>query len=99
MRLVCTIPTATSPINGHDFDGQPGNLVSVNDIPDEEAAIFLTVPGYFEFGAEPASAAQQEDADALDAMRDELKSLGVEPKSTWRAARLQAEIAKAKASA
>lgn len=92
MRILCTIPTATSPINGHEFDGKPGALVSVDDIPDDEAAALLTIDGYAEFDAEPEPPAAD-----LDAMRAELKALGVDPKGTWKAARLAAEIAKAKA--
>jgi len=94
MRIICTIPTATSPINGHKFEGEPGALVSVDDIPDDEAELLLTIPGYVEHGAEP-------DAPAADlaALRAELTALGVEPKGTWKAARLSAEIAKVKAAA
>ena len=94
MRILCTIPTAASPINGHEFEGQPGALVSVDDIPDDEAAVLLTIDGYAEHAAEPEPPAAD-----LDALRAELAALGVEPKGTWKAARLAAEIAKAKAAA
>ena len=90
MRITCTIPTATSPINGHEFEGEPGALVSVNDIPDDEAELLLTIPGYIEYGVDPEAPAGD-----LAALRAELTALGVEPKAAWKAARLNAEIAKA----
>lgn len=101
MRLVCTTPNTTSPINGHEFEPHAtGGLVSVGDIPAEEADVLLTVPGWFKLGDEPGGAPQSPDAADLEALRARAAELGIEVKPVWKAARIQAEIeAKLKAAA
>lgn len=44
-RIICTIKTATSPINGIDFGPHERGLVSV-PVSDEVAEVFGTIPGY-----------------------------------------------------
>lgn len=93
MRLVCTTPNTTSPINGHEFEPhETGGLVSVADIPDEEAAVLLTVPGWHKLGEEPGGAPTAPAAADLEALRARAAELGIEVKPVWKAARLQAEI-------
>lgn len=44
-RVVCEITTATSPINGVEYTGEPGALLSA-EMPDEDAASLCTIPGF-----------------------------------------------------
>lgn len=93
MRLVCTTPNTVSPINGHEFEPhETGGLVSVSDIPDDEAAVLLTVPGWFELGSEPGGAPLAPGADDIEALRAKASELGVKWAPTWKVARLKAEI-------
>lgn len=45
MRVLCTLPHCSSPINGVPFDPTPGGWVSAALSP-EQAAAFLAIPGY-----------------------------------------------------
>ena len=93
MRLICTTPNTTSPINGHDFEPHTtGGLVSVADIPDDEAAVLLTVPGWYELGKEPGGAPLAPGADDIEALRARAAELGIDAKPMWKPARLKAEI-------
>ena len=44
-RILCTIPTATSPINGIEFGPHERGLISAS-VEEEEAEYFATIPGY-----------------------------------------------------
>lgn len=84
MKVICTIPTATSPINGHKFHPHPdraGCLVS-EDMPEEDARNLASIPGYELVGEKkpdpvggatttpPAGGAGQQQAPAGGAPRD-----------------------------
>ena len=45
MRVLCTLPHCSSPINGWSFAPTPNGWVS-EDLPAEVAQYFLTIPGY-----------------------------------------------------
>ena len=91
MKVICTIPTATSPINGHEFQSHERGLVG--DVPDDLAAALITIPGY-ELADPPPPA-----EDDLEALRAHARGLGVDVKLTWREARLKAEIERAEEAA
>lgn len=95
MKIICTIPTATSPINGHVFE--PHELGMIGEVPDELGEALLTIPGYqldasLQSPVDPG--APTEDAD-LEALRAQAAALGITVKGTWREARLKAEIERA----
>jgi len=45
MRVICTLPNASTDINGKTFASVEGGMVS-EEMSDEEARAFLAVPGY-----------------------------------------------------
>lgn len=45
IRAICTLPNATSPISGVEFEAGPQGLVS-RPLTTEEAARFGVIPGY-----------------------------------------------------
>lgn len=46
-KIKCDLPNATSPINGLEFEPhEKGGLVSVEEMSDERAAYFTSIPGY-----------------------------------------------------
>ena len=93
MRLVCTTPNTISPINGHEFEPHAtGGLVSSGDIPDDEADVLLTVPGWFRLGEEPGGAPMSPQGFALDDLRKQAESMGIAVKPVWKSGRIQAEI-------
>lgn len=92
MQILCTIPTATSPINGHPFE--PHELGLIGDVPDELGESLLTIPGY---QLPPTVSTSDPDAPELDALRAQAEALGIAVKGTWREARLRAEIERAQA--
>lgn len=93
MRLVCTTPNAISPINGHDFDPHTtGGLVSVKEIPADEAEVLLTVPGWYKLGEEPGGATISPQGLDLETLRAQAAGLGIDVKPVWKSARIQAEI-------
>ncbi|MEY8688455.1 MAG: hypothetical protein AB9M53_01065 [Leptothrix sp. (in: b-proteobacteria)] len=92
MRIVCTLPNATSPINGHQFLPY-GDGSLIGDVPDDEAEAMLTIPGYAAEGPAPDAA----EAAVLDTLRARAVELGISVKPAWKEARLQAEIRQAEA--
>lgn len=50
MKITCGLPNASDNINGIPFEPLlEGGMVSVDDVPDDQAAIMLSVPGFAEF--------------------------------------------------
>lgn len=94
-KIICTIPNATSPINGYEFELHPdGGLVSVDDLSGEDIDALLTIDG---FRADGVTAELDESADELAALRARAEELGIAVKGNWREARLKAEIERAEA--
>jgi hypothetical protein len=46
MKILCTLPNASEEISGIAFEATEGGMVSVDDVPEEQAGIFLSVPGF-----------------------------------------------------
>lgn len=51
-KILCTLPNASSLINGIRFEPAEHGMQSVEDLPDEVAAGFSAIPGYQVVGAE-----------------------------------------------
>ncbi len=105
-KVICKLQNAADEISGIAFTKVDGGMLS-EDISDEQAARFASIPGYElvnegpsadEKAAAAADAAAAE-ADELKALTAEAVELGIEFKPNWKNARLKTEIDKAKAAA
>lgn len=64
-RVICTLPNASTNINGVAFIEDRGQMIS-EDIPDHIADNFASIPGYELVGAKKAAAATNAAGDASD---------------------------------
>ncbi len=62
-HVLCTIPTATSPINGIEFEEHPEGLISADPLDEDDVAYFVSIPGYSAVPAKIAPQASQVPAD------------------------------------
>lgn len=102
-KVLCTLPNASEEISGVKFVTHAKGMLS-EEIDDEQAAHFTSIPGYEIVGATAAPAAASEDQ--ADPAKEEkadlaakLSALGVTVKSNWGVDRLKAEIEKAEKAA
>lgn len=93
-KVLCTLPNASEEISGVKFVSHANGMLS-EDISDEVAADFASIPGYEIVGAEPKKAPAPEDA-AKAAERAELvvkaEALGLKVKGNWSLERLTSEV-------
>lgn len=101
-KVLCTLPNASEEISGVKFVSHANGMLS-EDISEEVAADFASIPGYEIVGAEPKAPVVD---DAAKAERAELvvkaESLGLKVKGNWSIERLTSEVnaaAEAKAAA
>jgi hypothetical protein len=79
MRVLCTLPNCSDQINGHRFSPVPGGMVS-DDLPDDEARAFCTIPGYAPYHgpvAEPATGHPPAPSDGALSETDEPEPTGL----------------------
>lgn len=95
-KVICTRPNASDEISGVKFVSHGAGGMISEDISDEQAARFASIPGYAIAGM------RQEDPDAVAKEADEMaallkkaEELGVKVDSRWKAPRLASEIEKA----
>lgn len=88
-RVLCRLPNAAGLISGIVFAPIEDHVIS-EEIPEEMAAHFLSIPGY-----ELAGNEDQEMADLVT----KASLLGLKVDARWKVARLTAEINKAEAAA
>lgn len=87
-KVLCTLPNASEEISGVKFVAHEKGMLS-EDISDEIAADFASIPGYELVGAKaPASEADAERAEL--AARGE--AAGLKVKGNWSIERLRAEV-------
>lgn len=92
-QVLCTLPNASELINGVKFAAHAKGLLS-EDVSDEVAANFASIPGYELVGAKPP-AADSGDADKAAeraALEKKAAELNVKVKGSWGNDRLRAEI-------
>ena len=101
-KVLCTLQNASDEISGVKFVSHANGMLS-EDISEEVAADFASIPGYEIVGAEPKAPVVD---DAAKAERAELvvkaESLGLKVKGNWSIERLTSEVnaaAEAKAAA
>lgn len=102
-KVLCTLPNASEEINGVKFVTHAKGMLS-EEIDDEQAAHFTSIPGYELVGSAPAASTSADDQ--VDPAKEEkaelaakLAALGVTVKSNWGVDRLKAEIEKAEKAA
>lgn len=100
-KVICTLENASDEISGVKFKKHPDGAGMVSeDISDEQAARFASIPGYELVGAKKAdSATEKAAAEAaaaeLEALTKRAEELGIKVKGNWKADRIRAEIAEA----
>jgi hypothetical protein len=98
VQIVCTRPNASEEISGVKFTQHEQGMLS-EDISDEQAAVFLSIPGYHVLGAEPHGDGRETEDDDIEALKARAAELGIEVKAAWKAPRLKAEIKRAEEAA
>lgn len=68
-RVICTLPNASTKINGVAFAEDRGQMVS-EEISDDKAAAFVAIPGYKLVGDKKAAAKDATPAPGGDAKPD-----------------------------
>ena len=93
-KVLCTLPNASEEISGVKFSEHANGMLS-EDVSDDVAAAFASIPGYTVVGAEPAggAAADAEKADLLA----RAEAVGFKVKASWSVERLKTEVEAAEA--
>ena len=89
-KVICSLPNASTEINGVAFESTDGGMLSV-EVTDEVAEAFVAIPGYALVGAvDPAvkAAAEAEKADLLA----RAAAIEFKVKANWGADRLKIEV-------
>lgn len=97
-QVLCTLPNASEEISGVKFVSHAKGMLS-EEISDDVAADFASIPGYELVSNAPAgdTKTESEADDERTALVAEAEKLGVSVKGNWGIPRLKAEIASAKA--
>jgi len=90
-KVICTLPNASTLINGVKFVEHEAGVIS-EDVSDDVAAAFTRIKGYILDGVKAV------DTDLAD-LRARAEALGVKVKGNWSKDRLSSEVAKAQAKA
>lgn len=93
-KVICTRPNASNLINGVKFEPHERGVIS-EDISDEKAEAFLSIPGYELDGAGKKPKQTPADDAELDALRARAAELDIKVNGKWGVDRLKAEIEKA----
>lgn len=83
-KVICTHPNASNLIDGVNFSAHPRGVIS-EDISEEQAKRFASIPGY------------EVDGQELADLRAKASDLGIDFKGNWKQDRLRAEIERAEA--
>lgn len=96
-KILCTLPNASDLISGVKFATHAKGMVS-EDVSDDVAAAFASIPGYEIVSAAPAPDA---DAEATEkaALIERAAVIEFKIKANWSLERLKAEVEAAEASA
>lgn len=100
-KVLCTLPNASEEISGVKFVSHAKGMLS-EEISDEAAAVFASIPGYEVVGeAKKAATPPADDAKAAEraALVAKAEALGVKVKANWSIERLNTEIRDAEAEA
>lgn len=99
-KVLCTLPNASEEISGVKFVSHAKGMLS-EEIDDEAAAVFASIPGYEIVGDTKKAATPPAEDDAKAAERAALVSkaeaLGLKVKANWSIERLASEIQAAEA--
>lgn len=99
-KVLCTLPNASEEISGVKFVSHAKGMLS-EEIDDEAAAVFASIPGYEIVGEvkKPAAATPEDEAKAAEraALVDKAEALGLKVKGNWSTERLASEIQSAEA--
>ena len=93
-KILCTLPNASEEISGVKFVVHANGMVS-EEVSDEVAADFASIPGYEIVGAPAPKGDDQGEADKAAeraALVAKAEALGVTVKNNWGDARLKSEI-------
>lgn len=99
-RVICLRPNASELINGVVFEAHGQAMIS-EEISDEQARQFTRISGYRLLaqnaapGSESTADGNIADVDDLEALREQVRALGIKLNMRWRHDRLRAEIEKA----
>lgn len=90
-RVVCTLPYASDEISGVKFSpGDAGSMLS-EEISDDAAARFLSIPGYEPYVDESAEKGEK------DALLERAQAVGLSVVKQWGVNRLRKEVEEAEA--
>lgn len=93
-KLLCTLPNASEEISGVKFVPHAAGMLS-EDVSDEQAAKFASIPGYEIVGATPAkdpSADDEAKAAERAALVERAEAVGLKVKGNWSIERLRTEV-------
>lgn len=95
-KVLCTLPNASDEISGVKFSAHEKGMLS-EDVSDDVAATFASIPGYELVGVKPAAPVVDDTAKAAaEAERATLlaraDAVGFKAKSTWGLERLTSEV-------
>lgn len=89
-KVLCTLPNASEEISGVKFASHANGMVS-EEISDEVAATFASIPGYEIVGAAPAGGDDKGDAEKA-ALLARAEAIQFKPKANWGIDRLRNEV-------
>lgn len=81
-RVICTLPNASDNINGFKFESCDAGVLS-EDLPDEAAELFLSIPGYEPYVDESAAKAD---------LLARAQAVGLKVVPQWGLTRLRKEV-------
>lgn len=93
-KLLCTLPNASEEISGIKFVSHAAGMLS-EDVSDEQAAKFASIPGYEIVGATaPKDPAVEDEAKAAEraALVERAEAVGLRVKGNWSVERLRTEV-------
>lgn len=93
-KVLCTLPNASEEISDVKFVTRAAGMLS-EDISDEQAARFASIPGYEIVGATPPKDTSAEDeAKAAEraALVERAEAVGLKVKGNWSIERLRTEV-------
>lgn len=89
-KVLCILPNASSEINGVAFVPHAAGMLS-EDISDEQAALFTSIPGYEVVGAGTKQEDTTKDAERADLLA-QAEAIGFKVKGNWSLERLRTEV-------
>lgn len=93
-KLLCTLPNASEEISGIKFVTHAAGMLS-EDVSDEQAAKFASIPGYEIVGAtQPKELSADDEAKAAEraGLVERAEAVGLRVKGNWSIERLRTEV-------